>query len=57
MSKCIICGKGISKPHGFGNRCCSQSCSDDYMKEEGYWIDPAGGIHHEDDEDPARLYE
>jgi hypothetical protein len=23
----------------------------------GYWTDPAGGIHHEDDDDPAAMYE
>lgn len=26
-------------------------------EENGYWIDPAGGVHQGDDEDPAAMYE
>ena len=24
---------------------------------EGYWVDPAGGVHSPDDDDPASMYE
>lgn len=25
--------------------------------DDGMWIDPAGGVHHEDEDDPAKMYE
>ena len=26
-------------------------------EDKGFWIDPAGGKHYDDDEDPAKMYE
>lgn len=33
----------------------SNLCED--CEENGYWIDPAGGVHSSDEEDPAGMYE
>lgn len=44
---CPICGN----PAQSGSGVC------DHCESEGYWIDPAGGIHTDDEEDPAAMYE
>ena len=48
---CPACRKKVTLEEadfaGFCNPC----------SEEGFWMDPAGGVHYGDEEDPARMYE
>lgn len=37
------------------NGCFILICKD--CENEGYWIDPAGGLHHPNEDDPAKMYE
>jgi hypothetical protein len=48
---CPNCGEVTTNKSGTG------TCS--HCECEGFWIDPAGGIHHEtgEFEDPAKMYE
>jgi len=43
--KCFACGEECEN----SNLC--QKC-----ENKGYWIDPAGGLHCEDEDDPAAMY-
>ena len=29
----------------------------EWVEDDGMWIDPAGGVHYGDDDDPAAMYE
>jgi len=53
--QCCYCGTFVSEDYFvFGANTCVQ-CND-----QGIWIDPAGGIHHngnDEDYDPAKMYE
>ena len=48
--KCQECKKELpdNSPWPF----CDHICAD----KQGYWMDPAGGIHSNDEEDPAEMY-
>jgi len=54
---CPVCDKKVTTKEFVGGVC--EKCD-----EEGFWMDPAGGIHYsdpngdpEDFEDPAKMYE
>lgn len=44
---CPICGVWTTGITGICDSC----------EEKGYWIDPAGGIHDPDEDDPSAQYE
>ena len=46
--KCPSCGECGEIVSGIG---VCENCAD-----AGYWVDPAGGIHDDDDDDPAAMY-
>jgi len=52
VHKCENCGTIISKEEKSKNFGLCNFC-----EEEGFWIDPAGGVHSGDDSDPASMYE
>jgi hypothetical protein len=47
---CGTCHKMITANEFIGGVC--KSCD-----EAGFWIDPVGGVHHGNEEDPAAMYE
>lgn len=49
--RCPVCHKHITRETSDISGICN-SCSD-----EGWWMDPAGGVHSPDDDDPAAMYE
>jgi len=50
--KCENCGKIISKDEFFKHFGFCTPC-----EEDGFWIDPAGGIHSGEETDLAAMYE
>lgn len=54
---CKDCGCEKNRIYGVGlNSALCYDCEDIWKKKEGLWIDPAGGAHSRDEEDPALMY-
>ena len=55
---CQDCNKQEQRYQGVGivDELC-YDCEAVFMEKEGLWIDPAGGVHSKDEQDPAAMYE
>lgn len=56
-TQCANCHCAKNRIRGVGlNDSLCYSCEDTWLEQEGIWIDPAGGAHSNNEEDPAWMY-